>query len=110
MKLLFGLLGLFLLSTSIVREEKVNFEIKGNPKCLVRKERYELKAELKSSDKGEFIFLSATGVSLTKNNEGWSMFVSPAVEAKTIKIAVCIKNDRTKKSNVYRSYIFDLCE
>jgi hypothetical protein len=110
MKLLFGLLGLFLLSTSIVREEKVSFEIKGNPKCLVRKERYELKADLKSSDKDEFIFLEASGVSLTKNNAGWSMFVSPSKEAKTIKIAVSIKNDRTKKSKVYRSYTFDLCE
>lgn len=99
-----------MLSTSIVREEKVNFEINGNPKCLVRKELYELKAELKSSDKDEFIFLSASGVSLTKNNEGWSMYVSPSKEAKTIKIAVSIKNERTKKSKLYRRYIFDLCE
>lgn len=76
MKLLFGLLGLFLLSTSIIRQEKVNFEIKGNPKCLVRKECYELKAELNSSDKAEFIFLSATGVSLTKTmKDGQCLFL-----------------------------------
>jgi uncharacterized lipoprotein YbaY len=76
MKLLFGLLGLFLLSTSIVREEKVSFEIKGNPKCLVRNERYELKADLKSSDKDEFIFLAASGVSLTKKmQDGQCLFL-----------------------------------
>ena len=110
MKVIFGLLCLILLSSSIIQEEKVNFEIKGNPKCLVRNERYELKVEMTEPTKDEFVVISASGVSLTKNEDGWSMFVSPSKEAKTTRIIVSIKNERTNKSKLYRSYIFDICE
>lgn len=110
MKVIFGLLCLILLSSSIVQEEKVNLEIKGNPSCLVRKVRYELQVEMTKPTKDEFVFISASGASLTKIEDGWSMFVSPSKETKTIRIVVSIKNERTKKSTVYRSYIFDICE